>query len=93
MEPEFQLPNCYTVVNTQPVHSKIGSFSDETLFYIFYTMPRDIMQEVVVAELYVARDAIPFPRLVRGLVADGVPGRRRTGRREIGDTTCYTGCG
>ena len=52
MEPEFQLPGCYTVVNTQPVHSKIASFSDETLFYIFYTMPRDIMQEVVVSELY-----------------------------------------
>jgi len=52
VEPEYQLPNCYTVVNTQPVHSKIGSFSDETLFYIFYTMPRDIMQEVVVAELF-----------------------------------------
>jgi CCR4-NOT transcription complex subunit 2 len=52
VEPEYQLPNCYTVVNTQPVHSKIGSFSDETLFYVFYTMPRDIMQEVVVAELY-----------------------------------------
>ncbi|KAF8534311.1 hypothetical protein BDD12DRAFT_428294 [Trichophaea hybrida] len=51
VEPEYQLPNCYTVVNTQPVHSKIGSFSDETLFYVFYTMPRDIMQEVVVAEL------------------------------------------
>ncbi|KAA8893782.1 hypothetical protein FN846DRAFT_913661 [Sphaerosporella brunnea] len=51
VEPEFHLPNCYTVVNTQPVHSKIGSFSDETLFFIFYTMPRDIMQEVVVAEL------------------------------------------
>jgi hypothetical protein len=51
VEPDFQLPQCYTVVNTQPVHSKIGSFSDETLFYIFYTMPRDIMQEVVVAEL------------------------------------------
>lgn len=51
MEPDFQLPQCYTVINTQPVHSKIGSFSDETLFYIFYTMPRDIMQEIVVAEL------------------------------------------
>jgi CCR4-NOT transcription complex subunit 2 len=60
VEPEFVLPNCYTVLNTQPVHSKIQSFSDETLFYIFYTMPRDIMQEVVVAELYHPRSsAVP----------------------------------
>ncbi len=27
------------------------SFSDETLFYIFYSMPRDIMQEMAAQEL------------------------------------------
>lgn len=85
MEPEFQLPNCYTVVNTQPVHSKIGSFSDETLFYIFYTMPRDIMQEVVVAELY---DCPPLPCSPAVLLLT-----EKSGRRETGDTTCCTGCG
>jgi len=51
VEPEFHLPACYTVHNTQPVLQKIQNFSDETLFFIFYSMPRDLMQEVVVAEL------------------------------------------
>lgn len=51
VEPDYHLPQCYTVHNTQPVSSKMGNFSDETLFYIFYTMPRDIMQELVVQEL------------------------------------------
>ena len=30
------------------------SFSDETLFYMFYTMVRDVMQEVAAIELYVS---------------------------------------
>ncbi|KAG0643588.1 hypothetical protein HOY80DRAFT_944955 [Tuber brumale] len=51
VEPEYQLPPCYTVQNVQSLGAKVSSFSDETLFYIFYTMPRDIMQEVVAAEL------------------------------------------
>lgn len=51
VEPEYQLPPCYTVQNVQSLGTKVSSFSDETLFYIFYTMPRDIMQEVVAAEL------------------------------------------
>ncbi|KAL7271903.1 nuclear-transcribed mRNA catabolic process, deadenylation-dependent decay [Rhizina undulata] len=51
VEPEYQLPPCYTVQNVQSLESKIGNFSDETLFYIFYTMPRDLMQELVAAEL------------------------------------------
>jgi len=41
------------VQNVQPLQSKVPSFSDETLLYIFYTMPRDIMQEIVAQELYV----------------------------------------
>lgn len=51
VEPEYQLPPCYTVQNVQSLGAKVASFSDETLFYIFYTMPRDIMQEVVAGEL------------------------------------------
>jgi CCR4-NOT transcription complex subunit 2 len=51
VEPEYHLPTCYTVQNVQSLGAKVSSFSDETLFYIFYTMPRDIMQEVVAAEL------------------------------------------
>ncbi|KAF8441883.1 hypothetical protein BGX38DRAFT_1096504 [Terfezia claveryi] len=51
IEPEFTIPQCYSVNNIQPLSSKVANFSDETLFYIFYTMPQDIMQEVVASEL------------------------------------------
>ncbi|KAK6517190.1 hypothetical protein TWF506_007064 [Arthrobotrys conoides] len=50
-EPDFKLPQCYAVLNTQPLQSKVRNFSDETLFYIFYTMPKDVMQEIVAQEL------------------------------------------
>lgn len=51
LEQDFSLPSCYSVANIQPLQSRIPSFSDETLFYIFYSMPRDIMQELVAEEL------------------------------------------
>ena len=51
VQPDFTVPSCYTVQNVQPLQSKVPSFSDETLLYIFYTMPRDIMQEIVAQEL------------------------------------------
>ncbi|KAL2012608.1 hypothetical protein VTN00DRAFT_133 [Thermoascus crustaceus] len=51
LEQDFSLPSCYNVANIQPLQSRIPSFSDETLFYIFYSMPRDIMQELVAEEL------------------------------------------
>ncbi|KAI9651930.1 MAG: hypothetical protein M1829_002107 [Trizodia sp. TS-e1964] len=51
IQPDFALPTSYTVLNVPPVHSKVQNFADETLFYIFYTMTRDIMQEVAAAEL------------------------------------------
>ncbi|EAU38221.1 conserved hypothetical protein [Aspergillus terreus NIH2624] len=51
LEQDFALPSCYNVANIQPLQSRVTSFSDETLFYIFYSMPRDIMQEVVAEEL------------------------------------------
>ncbi|KAK6509909.1 hypothetical protein TWF481_004634 [Arthrobotrys musiformis] len=50
-EPDFKLPQCYAVLNTQTLQSKVRNFSDETLFYIFYTMPKDVMQEIVAQEL------------------------------------------
>ncbi|EXX54906.1 CCR4-NOT core subunit CDC36 [Rhizophagus irregularis DAOM 197198w] len=52
IEPEYHLPSCYNVQPPPPAQSKIGSFSDETLFYIFYSMPRDILQEAAAQELY-----------------------------------------
>ncbi|MCJ1299565.1 hypothetical protein MMC08_002357 [Hypocenomyce scalaris] len=51
MQPEFNLPQCYTVHNVHKLDTKVPSFSDETLFYMFYTMPRDVMQEVAAGEL------------------------------------------
>lgn len=51
LEQDFSLPSCYNVANIQPLSSRIPGFSDETLFYIFYSMPRDIMQELVAEEL------------------------------------------
>lgn len=50
-QPMFKLPACYKNVNPPPAISKIFQFSDETLFYIFYTMPRDVMQEAAAQEL------------------------------------------
>ncbi|KAL8716511.1 MAG: hypothetical protein Q9225_006174 [Loekoesia sp. 1 TL-2023] len=51
LQPDFHLPECYTVDNVHRVRDKISSFSDETLFWIFYTQPRDLMQELAASEL------------------------------------------
>lgn len=51
LEPEFHLPSCYNV-QPPPASSKISNFSDETLFFIFYSQPRDAMQEMAAQELY-----------------------------------------
>ncbi|PWN52448.1 hypothetical protein IE53DRAFT_326639 [Violaceomyces palustris] len=52
VEPDFTLPSCYNVQPPPPAQSKISSFSDETLFFIFYSTPRDALQEVAAQELY-----------------------------------------
>lgn len=52
IEPEFHLPSCYNVQPPPPAQSKISTFSDETLFYIFYSMPKDFLQEASAQELY-----------------------------------------
>lgn len=51
IEPEFTLPACYNV-QPPPAQSKLGNFSDETLFFIFYSCPKDVMQEMAAHELY-----------------------------------------
>lgn len=51
IEPEFHLPSCYNVHAPPAPQSKIASFSDETLFFIFYSAPRDVLQEVAAQEL------------------------------------------
>mmetsp|Transcript_1065 Transcript_1065/g.1177 ORF Transcript_1065/g.1177 Transcript_1065/m.1177 type:complete len:172 (-) Transcript_1065:2923-3438(-) len=59
VEPYFTLPESIRSENIipppEPCDSKIQSFSDETLFYIFYMKPRDTLQEYAAREL-VARN-------------------------------------
>ncbi|KAI0315595.1 hypothetical protein OF83DRAFT_1164717 [Amylostereum chailletii] len=52
VEPDFTLPECYDVQPPPPGPSKAASFSDETLFFMFYSAPRDALQEVAAQELY-----------------------------------------
>lgn len=49
---ESVLPACYNVQPSPPVTSKIPGFADETLFYMFYAMPGDRMQDLAARELY-----------------------------------------
>ncbi|KAI9756698.1 MAG: hypothetical protein M1815_003063 [Lichina confinis] len=51
IEPEFYIPPCYNVHNVRPFHEQVASFADDTLFFIFYSSPRDIMQELAAVEL------------------------------------------
>ncbi|CEJ84657.1 hypothetical protein VHEMI03541 [[Torrubiella] hemipterigena] len=48
----FRLPECYNVTNVQPIESKIVSFNEETLFWIFYSCPGDAKQQMAAIELY-----------------------------------------
>jgi CCR4-NOT transcription complex subunit 2 len=57
VEPDFVLPACYNVRPPPPGPSKASTFGDETLFYAFYSSPRDAIQEISAQELY----AIIFP--------------------------------
>ncbi|KAF2217647.1 hypothetical protein CERZMDRAFT_30541 [Cercospora zeae-maydis SCOH1-5] len=49
--PSFHVPPAYTVNNVPEMASRMPAFSDETLFCIFYQMPRDIMQEMAATQL------------------------------------------
>lgn len=46
------LPACYHVPSAPGPTGKVSAFADETLFYIFYAMPGDRMQELVARELF-----------------------------------------
>ncbi|THH17260.1 hypothetical protein EW146_g3510 [Bondarzewia mesenterica] len=52
VEPDFHLPTCYNVQPPPPGPNKAAAFSDETLFFMFYSSPRDALQEVAAQELY-----------------------------------------
>jgi CCR4-NOT transcription complex subunit 2 len=52
--PDFTLPAAYRVQNVPPLHTKISSMSDEALMAIFYSMTRDLAQELAAQELWVS---------------------------------------
>lgn len=49
--PEFALPPAYVVTNVPSLEGRLGGFSDETLFAIFYLNPRSTQQELASIEL------------------------------------------
>lgn len=51
IEDMFNIPSCYHVV-PPPVETKLPNFSEETLFYIFYSAPQDVVQLMAAEELY-----------------------------------------
>ncbi|CAM8879145.1 unnamed protein product [Rhodiola kirilowii] len=52
-DPEFSVPQCYYGKPPPPLHpSHFSKFQLETLFYIFYSMPKDEMQLYAANELY-----------------------------------------
>eukprot|EP01136_Pigoraptor_vietnamica_P015421 Opistho-1_new@58580 len=52
-DPEYCLPPCYYQTNHVPAPtSKMSLLTEETLFYIFYAMPRDALQQAAAAELF-----------------------------------------
>ncbi|XP_047941999.1 probable NOT transcription complex subunit VIP2 isoform X3 [Salvia hispanica] len=52
-EPEFSVPECYYAKQTPPLkQTYFARFRPETLFYIFYSMPKDEAQLFAANELY-----------------------------------------
>lgn len=49
--PRFDLPECYTVRNTQPIEQKVANFTEETLLYMFYANPLDKHQFLAAQQL------------------------------------------
>ena len=52
VQPDFKIPQCYFVT---PPHLKFAMFQKfqlETLFYVFYSMPRDVLQLAAAQELH-----------------------------------------
>jgi hypothetical protein len=51
-DPQFTLPQCYAMPPTALKTAHLEKFQLETLFYIFYAMPRDVLQAYAAQELY-----------------------------------------
>ncbi len=51
-EPNFKLPSCYYMSPPALKASHFGRFQLETLFYIFYSLPKDLLQALAAVELH-----------------------------------------
>jgi len=51
-EPQFTTPPCYLMPPPSLKTEHLTKFAIETLFYMFYSMPRDILQAFAAQELY-----------------------------------------
>ena len=51
IQPEFRLPSCYSVQSPKLNFQIFQKFQVETLFYVFYSMPRDVLQVAAATEL------------------------------------------
>lgn len=51
-EPEYKLPSCYYMQPPALKNRHFTKFQVETLFYVFYNMPRDVLQVLAAVELY-----------------------------------------
>mmetsp|Transcript_31040 Transcript_31040/g.96037 ORF Transcript_31040/g.96037 Transcript_31040/m.96037 type:complete len:106 (+) Transcript_31040:1356-1673(+) len=58
-EPQFNLPMCYYMQPPPLKTSHLSKFQLETLFYIFYAMPKDVLQAYSAQELYFCH-VLPF---------------------------------
>lgn len=51
-EPQFTTPSCYLMPPPTLKTDHLAKFQMETLFHMFYSMPRDLLQAVAAQELY-----------------------------------------
>jgi CCR4-NOT transcription complex subunit 2 len=52
VQPDFRIPSCYFVNPPHLRFSMFQRFQLETLFFVFYSMPRDVLQLAAAQELY-----------------------------------------
>lgn len=51
-EPNYRTPKCYLMPSLSLKFDHLSKLKVETLFYMFYTMPRDALQAYAAQELY-----------------------------------------
>ena len=83
VRPEFHLPACYTVSSPKLNFQTFKRFHVETLFYIFYSMPRDVLQVAAAQELF-NRDWRFHKTLMVWLTRTGKPPTIKTELQERG---------